>query len=145
MEVSKFSKPTLRKLRKEIEDALASVSVRHGIHIKTGRCSFMDSSATMKLEMAVIGADGVVHTKEAEAFRNFAGMYDLKRDDLGQKFVAGGTTYEIIGLKTRARKRPILCLSEDNGKTYVFEAEAVIRFLGRKPVVPEVTVIGEEG
>src|SRR5210317_201051 len=117
--------PLLKSIRADVEEALAAVAKKHGVTITTGRGTYTAEWATMKLEIAAIDSDGTVQTKEAVDFVAYAFRYGLSPDDLGKEFSYGGETFEIIGLKTRATKMPILGQSRENGKIYKFPANAV--------------------
>ena len=130
--VTEFNRPECRRVTDEVNKALAEVGRKLGINIqKTGGGRFDDSSFTFKIECALIGTDGVVKDKEAEAFKSFATHYGLKPDDFGKTFMTwDGKPFTICGLKTRARKNNILAKNA-KGKRYVFPAEEVKALLER--------------
>ena len=47
---------------------MAKVAAKHGISLTAGNISFTSETATIKVAAGVIGASGVVVTKEAKAF-----------------------------------------------------------------------------
>jgi len=118
--------PTLlNSIRADVEEALDAIAEKHGVTITTGRATYTAQNATMKLEIAAIARDGTVQTKEAVDFAAYAFRYGLSPDDLGKEFRYAGETFEIIGLKTRATKMPILGQSRQTGKIYKFPVNAV--------------------
>ena len=58
-------------------------------------------------------------------FRNYADMYHLNGSDFGRELELHGATYKIIGLKIRARKRPIIMERISDGKRFVFTEHAI--------------------
>jgi hypothetical protein len=125
---TEISKPVLEKVREELEQLLEPFGEKYGLQLKTGRCSFSPSNFTMKLEGSLINEDGVVQTKESEDFKNFAPLFGLDPEDLGKQFRTGMDMYTITGLKTRAKKYPVVAVNE-KGRSYKFPAENVKRLL----------------
>ena len=64
MKIKAFDAVVLRKLQPEIEAALAALGRRHGITIRAGTARFRESTAELKLELAVIGGDGRAARRE---------------------------------------------------------------------------------
>lgn len=135
--VTEWNRPECGRVVDEVNKALAEAGRKLGINIqKAGGGTFNNSSFTFKVECALIGTDGVVkdkeaEAKEAEAFKDFASHYGLKPDDFGKTFTAwSGKTYTICGLNTRARKHPIQAKNIKD-ETYRFSAEEVKALLER--------------
>lgn len=130
--ITTFNPTVCKLLDQRIKDALAPLAAEFGIQIKIGGGSYLGGSYKPKFEVAVITADGTVLTPEAMAFKQCAGMLGLKPDDLGRTFPsAGNRTMKITGYRTRAHRRPITATCAEDGKTYVFETEAVKRALDK--------------
>tara|TARA_R110002096_G_C14661938_1_gene728410 strand:- start:20779 stop:21171 length:393 start_codon:yes stop_codon:yes gene_type:complete len=121
-----LNKRVLEALRDDINKALrdADIDVRYGIELKTGKCSFNANNATMKLEIAAVGDDGQVESKEAIAWKSRAELMGLPTDGIGKKFSWNGCEYTVTGLNTKARKYPV-CASLQ-GKTYRFPVSVVV-------------------
>lgn len=124
-------KKNLDLLREEINAALAAVGAKHGVTLTAGSCRYEadGGSATFKLGVARVNADGTVDSPERTAFLMNADLYGLKASDLGAVFAMGGHRYEVTGLATRRSKKPVIIRETDSGKTYVIAAEAVKRHL----------------
>ena len=123
--MTEIDRPFLDKARTHIDKALAAVGKELGVNIKTGNCRYSSSTFTFKLEGCLIGDDGNAVTKEAESFTMLASSYGLKPEDLHKEFKNGGDTYQIVGLKYRARKFPIQAKRLSDGTVYKFPADTV--------------------
>lgn len=126
--ITTFNPTVCKLLDQRIKDALAPLAAEFGVQIKIGGGSYLGGSYKPKFEVAVIAADGLAMTPEAEAFKQCAAMLGFKPDDLGRTFTSGGRTMTIIGYRPRAHARPIIASTAD-GKTYVFPTDAVKRAL----------------
>ncbi len=125
-----IDRTSIRLLRDQIESALAALGTQHNLAITVGGASFLPGkNVTFKLECAVIGADGEVASKDAEAFKTNAIFFGLKAEDLGREFTYNGKRWTITGCAPRSRKFPILC-EDHNGKTFKLPAHAVKQGLG---------------
>jgi hypothetical protein len=126
----KIDKTLLKVLRVEIDEALAALGTKHGLVFHAGSATYQPDGtcATYKLELAVVGDDGVVATKEAAAFRDLAGVfYGLKSEDLGRTFVSNGKTFKLTGMSAGRVKMPIQGMDVETGKTYKFAVELIKR------------------
>ena len=123
--ITAFTRQNLKELRPEIESALAALATKHGISIKLGNASFLNETATFKLELATISSSGVVASKEARDFTRYAFMYGLKPEHLNQVFTDfDGETYTVRGLMSKSRKYPVLVERQD-GTQFKFPATRV--------------------
>ena len=117
--IKRFDKTNLKEMRGAINNALKSVSDDYNVELKIGRINFEPMGFSTKLEVSLV-VDGQVQTKEARDFESLAKMYDIKFP-LGFTFDSGARTYRVIGLKSRARKYPILCEDVNSGDKYTFK------------------------
>ena len=124
-----IDKPFLKKIRPEIEAALAEVGKRFGVELTLGNASYADTYATFKLNVATIGDNGELNTKKAEEFKRYAPAYGLKSDDFGREFRSNGDRFKITGLNTRAHRHPVIAESLSNGKEYKFSLENIKMYL----------------
>ena len=142
MKVKKFDRPICRAIKDDLAKDLEMLGDKYGIIIKTKSGSFSDETFTFKVECAVITKDGAVMTKEARDFQTHAFLYGLDKDLLWKEFKFRGNSYKITGLRTRARKTPIVC--ERNGKIYRVPAEIVTAYFGEKMPKIEVKKWGDK-
>jgi len=131
--------PTLlSQIQADIAAQFAAIGAKYGVKIKFGRGTYSPTNATLKLEIATIGAAGEVNSKEAAAFKMYASSYGLAPDDLGKTFKTFNGDYIIRGARPKAWKRPILGEQVKNGtptgKVFIFPQNAVATGLGKKPL-----------
>lgn len=119
-----INQQTLRLLREDIESTLQSVEKKHNIKLELGNCTYSTDYATFKLKVATITTDGKVVSKEVSDFEKYAELCNIKKQ-LGDIFTYQNHKYEIIGLKTRSHKYPVLCKSLHDNKDYQFTAKVV--------------------
>src|SRR5208282_4789782 len=123
-----LDKAAVITLRAEIEAALQAVATKHGIVIKAGNGNYSGTNATLKLEISVVDASGLVVNKEVAAFQRVAVMYGFKPEDLGRSFTVRGKNFTLAGFDSKSRKFPIL--ASCNGKMFKLEIDSVQRALG---------------
>jgi hypothetical protein len=127
--ITNFTKPTLNVLRQDINAALTAVAAKHGITLAAGNISFTPTTCTIKVEAAVTNPEtGRAASREEDNFVALAGFYGLAPTDLGRQVSLSGQTYEIVGLKPKAHKRPVL-LKSASGRMVVADADLVRRLL----------------
>lgn len=122
--MSKITVDLLKKMRGDIEAAMKTVEAAHGVKLSLGRCTYCEDTATFKLEVARVGDGGEAITKDAADFKLYAPMLGIAADMLFKTVRLLGTNYKIVGLKPR-RAKPVLAISERDGRTYCFTADAI--------------------
>lgn len=123
--VNSLDRASVRQINSEIESALKAVAEKYGIAIKVGNSRFSNTNCTTKIEIATVAESGEVLTKEAVDFNRYASSMFQITKKLGDTFECRYDTYEIIGLKPRSSKYPVLAKNLANGKTFKFPANAV--------------------
>ena len=121
--IKRFDKTNLKEMRESINSALTQVSDAYNVELKIGRINYEPTGFSTKLEVSLV-VDGQVQTKEARDFGSLASLYDCKFP-LGFEFSQGTKTYKVVGLKSRARKYPILCEDVNSDKRYNFKIDWV--------------------
>lgn len=130
--ITTFERATCKALQADVIEALKSVATKHGIQFAYKGGSFNPSNFTFRIEAAVVGAGGVVETREHKDFVMYAPLYQLKAEWLDKTFDHSGDTFTIIGFSTRKRKNPVLCKSKNTGKTYVFATSLIKLFMEKQ-------------
>lgn len=125
-----MDKATTKKLAEASAKALEAVASEYGVSVRYKSGNYSSTTASLKFEFSDIGDDGVVQTRESEAFTQLAHVYGLKAEDLGATFESRGRTYTIVGLNGRARKMPIQA-TRDDGKSFKFTDVTVVDALAR--------------
>ena len=117
----------IRNLRIEIDNALKAVGEKHNVSIHAGNARFDETSVSFKLQVNQINENGKVESPERKAFIEFSHVYgvdkNIKIDDKLRLW--DGNVYQIVGLKTKSRKYPVLAKQLPNGKTYKFTPDAI--------------------
>lgn len=126
-----ITRKLLKDIREPIESALKEVSEKFGIEIAMGRGMYGDEYGSIKLELSTISESGEVVTKEASAYKEYAGKWgDLSEFDpdwLFKEFDYAGKTMKLMGFRTKARKNNIMLLRVADGDTRVAPHEHVLR------------------
>ncbi len=120
-----IDKKLLKALRDDINKALKSVAEKHGVGLDLGNASYNDQHANFKLKVSSKNESGETITEEMSAFNALHKLYGLEKDMLFKTFMSNGSEYEIIGLKPRSHKYPILARELSSKKTFKFPAEVV--------------------
>jgi hypothetical protein len=123
--IKQFDAVTLNALRVELNQALAGISEKYGITVEAGRASYNGPNATFKVELSTVKDDGVVMTREATAFLQYAKLLGLQATDLGREFEVGGKRYKIRGYNPRKSRYPFLAESVIDGKIYGFGEDLI--------------------
>ncbi len=109
----------IRILRDQLTDALANFASETGLEVVIGsRATFTAHQVTFKLSLCE-RVDGHIMTPEAWDFQAKYHRFGMARSDLWKKFMYGEKEYTIIGLRTKAKKRPIIAESKGGEKRYL--------------------------
>lgn len=123
-------------LRKDIEAALAGVGTKYNVKLSAGKINYSHEYADIKITASVITADGMVVTKDAANFKQYADMFGLKPEDLGRIFIDHGIEYQITGLLPNSRKKPVTLLRLHDNQKQIGSAEFVKICLQRNAATP---------
>jgi len=120
-----ITRTKIQDMRKDIEEALQAVAEKHNCTIKAGNASFNEDSFKLKLEIVENSSDGSTVTQAQVDWKANASSFGLDVDLLGKTVILQNSNYEIVGLKPRSRKYPVLGKDLSNGKIYKFPALSV--------------------
>jgi hypothetical protein len=135
MKFDSMQRKDVGRLQKELRPVIEKWAESVGLSSKVGRASYDPSggNCSVKVEFALIDQDGNAQTQERVDFGQMASIYGLKPEHLDKTFKSfDGKEYKIVGLRRRARKRPILAERQPDGKCFVFGAEQVKMLLERE-------------
>jgi len=134
MKIEKMDRKALCVINDATMEALKVVVEELGLEVKVGQGRFcsLDNTYDAKIIFSVPTADGV-----PSEFRRLCKLYSLKVEDYGREFTGtGGDRFEIVGIKTRNRKMPIIAKKVSGGKnqgqTYKMREEHVAGQLDRE-------------
>jgi hypothetical protein len=125
MKITRCNQDVVRMLRNEIQKALNKVASTHGVSVRLGSGSYTEQNVRFALEVATIGQDGEVNNREASDFKSMAHLYGLKPNDLGKTVELRGTKFEIVGLRTKSYRFPIMGKRLYDGKIFKLPAESI--------------------
>ena len=127
--MTKFDRPTLRALRSDLDELLATFNTsKHDIKIELGGCNYSDGEATFKLKVTKNGAK----TRVQELTEQMARLEEL---DLSKIANLGGDDYSISEVRPKASKRPWLITKLKTGQLYTVDTNTVKRHFSVKPNV----------
>ena len=115
--ITTFDRANLKKLRSDIEAAVATVGAAHGISLTLGTARFSSDNVTMKLEGSII-SNGTVKTKGAIALERFYPKYVGKLVKM-----SNGKTGKVIEYHSRKPKFPFIV--EAGNKRYKLSKNAI--------------------
>ncbi|GEO42844.1 hypothetical protein SAE02_69920 [Skermanella aerolata] len=136
MKIKAFDAVVLRKLQPEIEAALAALGRRHGITIRAGTARFRESTAELKLELAVIGGDGKSARREVEEFAKYHAMYGLEAGDLGRVVILDHEEHCLVGLAPNRPKYPIVMERLRDGKVVLCTEDVIEKITALRLLKP---------
>ena len=113
----------VKNLREEMTTVLKTIGNKYGLAFSVGRITFDEVSFKASIEAAVSEKPG--EPKMAVDFRNLCWKHGMKPEDLGRFFMSGEYSYEIVGLKPRNRKYPIIAKRRSDGKQFKFAPYSV--------------------
>jgi len=117
--MSKFDRPTVRKISDEAQAALEAVAAKYGMTLSRGNGRFSPDRLTVKFDFCMASEGGV-----PADFAKKAAMIGLPEDCFGKEFVSGGTRYTVTEINLRRRKYPVSGAGPQGGR-YKFTADTV--------------------
>jgi hypothetical protein len=129
--ITEINRSNLKTLGDEIEEALQSIAKKHGVQIEVKGGNFGPKNAMLKVEIATKTQDGIVLTREAKTFLDYADLIGFKKEDLGRTFKYHDALYQITGYNPR-KKNGILATQVGTGRGYAFPLTFIRQFLEEK-------------
>ena len=128
--ISSFNRNNLAQLRPSLQQRLNEVGEEFGIAISLGSMSFSSAEATSRVTMTAVGdnvrtGESVSDSKARIEFVSHAWKFNLKPEDFGKVVTVSGKSFEIVGLKPRSSKYPILGKDTTSGDVFKLPAESV--------------------
>ena len=118
----KFDKPTARKIRDAMQEALDKADV-NGVTIEIGNCSFTEGEATYKVKVLIDGAK----SRDEEALEQMAHLMGL---DTSKIATLQGMRVSLVSYNTRARKRPWVVQDLTTAQKYIIDDDTAKRLFG---------------
>ena len=118
----KFDKPTARKIRDAMQEALDKADV-NGVTIEIGNCSFTEGEATYKVKVLIDGAK----SRDEEALEQMATLMGLNTYKIA---TLQGMRVSLVSYNSRARKRPWVVQDLTTAKKYIIDDDTAKRLFG---------------
>lgn len=138
--IKNFDRRTLEEFMTEAQRHLEILADRHGLAVETGRWTYSNTGGYARTRVQFsVREGGIKRTPEREEFKYRCKKFGLEPSDLDKEFKwYDGRTWRITGIRSRARKYPILAESVDTpGKFCRFPHMAVQECLGRLDLAAE--------
>jgi hypothetical protein len=119
--INQFDRQTLRALRVDLDNAMATIASKYGIQLSAGNISFTSETATIKVAAGII-KNGTVVTAEAKAFNQYKRLVGLEAFNVGDAIQIQGKEYTIKGYKPRSKSAVVI---ERDGRSYKVSVDMV--------------------
>jgi hypothetical protein len=119
--INQFDRQTLRALRVDLDNAMATIASKYGIQLSAGNISFTSETATIKVAAGII-KNGTVVTAEAKAFNQYKRLVGLEAFNVGDAIQIQGKEYTIKGYKPRSKSAVVI---ERDGRSYKVTVDMV--------------------
>ncbi len=123
----KFDKPTARKIRDAMQEALDKADV-NGVTIEIGNCSFTEGEATYKVKVLIDGAK----SRDEEALEQMATLMGLSTYKIA---TLQGMRVSLVSYNSRARKRPWVVQDLTTAQKYIIDDDTAKRLFGAEEKV----------
>ena len=110
--MNRITKLDVKVLRREMNEALATIASKHNVNLVTGNCRYNSKNATFKIELSLLDDDGEVEDKKLIALRQYYPNLVNKHIKLND-----GTDTTVVGYNSRAKKYPFI-VSTKSGQLF---------------------------
>ena len=118
----KFDKPTARKIRDAMQEALDKADV-NGVTIEIGNCTYSGGEATYKVKVLLDGAK----SRDEEALEQMATLMGLNTYKIA---TLQGMRVSLVSYNSRARKRPWVVQDLTTAQKYIIDDDTAKRLFG---------------
>ena len=129
-----ITKPQLKAIRADLDEALRVVGEKHGFVLTQGNCRFQTDTFTTKIDGMMVGkssgnptdAAKVVFEKNVDLYnrRQFGDQNKIPVDSYEKMFVNRGTEFIVVSCSPKAKQYPIIGQNA-NGTKYKFSVEDI--------------------
>jgi len=115
-----IDRQVVEDFRREANEETKKIAEKYDLTLKKSSCSYNEETINMKFTIE----NATINVAKLE-FKRHCIRYGLKPEDYGKNFTsATGESITIIGVNTRAKKYPIIAIS-NNGTSTRFTSEYV--------------------
>jgi hypothetical protein len=122
-----MEKQAVKALREEVKDMVAPLLAKHGVTLERNSASYDQYGATITLHF--VSANGGP-TKAQDEFTKYAKLFGLDPTWLGKTFQSHDHAFTVSGLNGGRPRYPVDAVRDD-GKTFKFTTEMIVRILGK--------------
>lgn len=120
----------------DLMEALKSVEDKYGVKFAYKGARFESTTATFKIDGAILNSDGVAESKERKEFNTYSFMFNLPKEMLDKEVNYSGERYVVTGLNTRSQKYPVTAKRVSDGKGFKLTATGVLSAWNRQNQTP---------
>jgi len=124
MEIKSFDKRNIEEVSYRIEEIMKQLEKEFNVKVTRKGGRYTSTSFNPKYEISLI-VNGKVESKERSAYKENAAYYQLKPEWLDKSFRKGGEEYVVVGLKTSAKRYPVIAKSMLTKRNYKFTASSI--------------------
>jgi hypothetical protein len=123
--IETMDKQAAKRVGDAVAKALDGVARELGLRLvmKGGRFDPVGGTFSPKVEFKLAGEAGAQAVRKQ--FEHYASMFGLDPAWYGKTFLSGDTTYMVVGLDLKRRKRPVIGARSTDGRRFVFTTEQV--------------------
>ena len=119
----------IKMIRGEIEKALNEMGQKFGLTFSLGTITFTEDD--LKVQIRGISTENGGKSAMELDWDRFKGRYpELARVEIGAQFRNDKGVYQIVGLKPRNRKYPVIAKRLSDGKQFKFSPYSVSVYMG---------------
>jgi len=122
-----FTKENIQHIRNDMTSALKDIEKKHGVLFNLGRISYTDLDFRVAIKCHA-NSNGANSPLELE-WMKYCQSYGFQTSDLMKKVKLSDEVHEILGLKVRNRKYPVITKRLRDGRQYKWTQYQVQRAL----------------
>ncbi len=128
-----FTHKNIDSIKNDMVDSLKSVEEKHNILFNVGRITFNNDNFRCTFK-CLSNEEKVSSVLEIE-WNAFYHLYGFEKDDIYTELRLNDNVHQIIGLKTRNRKYPVITKNLLTNKQFKWTAEKVLNEVKRMKVM----------
>ncbi len=121
----------IKAIQKKIKDAIAQIEKEENVKIEFGTISY--NVAKYSTSMSVTTLDK--NEKVDGVLRSVCRRLGFTQNIIGMQFYGSNGLYEIIDIKTKNRKYPVIAKSLSNSTQYKFSVDHIKKLIGGDKII----------
>jgi len=120
----------INSIQSKIKAAIAQIEKEENVKISFGNISYNSAYYTSQIKVSTLEKS----EKVKGVYESICRSLGFTQDIVGMSFTHGGLTHEVIDIKTRNRKYPVITKTK-SGKQYKFGVSTVKRAIGGDKII----------